>query len=72
MNAPLITKRGLHRVDFPACTANACGSGRKSCPCPDACLVPEESAGSLLVSRWVWIGAVLSVIAWGLVAGFIL
>ena len=31
-----------------------------------------ESAGSLLASRAVWIGAVLSVIAWGLLAGWVL
>ena len=24
-----------------ACTANACGSGKRPCPCPDACQIPE-------------------------------
>lgn len=28
---------------LPACTANACSSGRKPCPCPDACRVAEGS-----------------------------
>jgi len=31
-----------------------------------------DDSPSLLASRAVWIGAVLSVIAWGLVAGWLL
>ena len=31
------------RKPLPACTANACSSGRKPCPCPDACRVAEGS-----------------------------
>lgn len=32
--------------DLPACRADACSSGRKPCPCPDACRVaPRERLG---------------------------
>ena len=68
MHSPLITTEGGQRVD--CCTAN-CNQGR-TCPTRQACELPEESAGSLLSSRTVWLGAVLSVIAWGLVAGWLL
>ena len=28
---------------IPACTRNECAEGRKACPCPDACELPEPS-----------------------------
>ena len=37
------------RKPLPACTANACSSGRKPCPCPDACRIPE---GSRMAALW--------------------
>lgn len=32
-----------------ACTANACSSGDKACPCPEACRLPE---GSRMAAVW--------------------
>ena len=29
---------------MPACTANACNSGRAPCPCPDACRLPGDGS----------------------------
>lgn len=46
-------ERGWH---FPACTANACNGGRKPCPCPDACQIPQDEDGpGLLASAWFWL-----------------
>jgi len=50
--ADIVTRRGtnedigqqLHRVHVGplVCTANRCDSGRKACPCPEACQLPDE------------------------------
>lgn len=48
---------------IPACHSDACNQGRKSCPCPSACQVSEESGEStkgLLVSPAFWIGGAVS------------
>lgn len=46
-----------------ACTANACGSGDKRCPCPEACELPENSLAGRVMDlldrvpmRHFWLG----------------
>jgi hypothetical protein len=58
----------------PACTANACDQGRKQCPCPQDCRLPErdESVSPVfegLLSRWSLLSAVVMV---GSIAAFVL
>lgn len=42
MASPLVTKPCLRRMDFPACTANACGQDSRRCRTPQACHVPAD------------------------------
>ena len=55
--------RGEAPPSRAACTANACSSGRKPCPCPDACRVPDNSVIGRVVGvldrvpvRHFWLG----------------
>lgn len=59
--------------DIPACTANACDQGRKPCPCPQDCRLPErdDSVSPVfegLLSRWSLLSAVVTV---GSIAAFV-
>lgn len=40
------------RGGVAACTANRCSSGKKACPCPDACRLPEGQARDYVGARW--------------------
>lgn len=40
----------MKRTTIPACLCDACECGRKPCPCPSACQLPEPK-GSIL-ARW--------------------
>lgn len=47
-------------ADFvPACTADACGQGKRPCPAPEACQLPEREA----LRIWLWPVAVILAIA---------
>jgi hypothetical protein len=43
--------RPLKFDDQPACTANACASGRKPCPTPEACRLSENSTDHLRLAQ---------------------
>jgi hypothetical protein len=55
---------------FPSCTADACQSGKKPCPCPDACLQPDTPKDaipwpiSLLIAA-VAVAGVVTAAFWG-------
>lgn len=68
----------LHQAEAPAaqptthhaCTSNVCGSGRRPCPCPQACQLPENSrmawlfdALERLQPRHFWLGYATFVVA---------
>lgn len=56
---------------FPACRANLCEQGRRICPTPQACQVPEADAAPALTAEllpWLtlqrfWIGYALGVLS---------
>ena len=48
-------RRGLVQIEpheLAVCTANRCKGGRKECPCPEACVLPEDDA-RVYASGWV-------------------
>ncbi len=58
------------RIRHLACSKNRCRSGRDTCPCPDACELPEpetrgDGAGVMLVPGAV---ALVAIVGWALVA----
>ena len=60
-----------------ACTANACSSGDKACPCPEACQLPESGAFAWVMDcldripvRHFWLGYATFLVA--LAAGLFL
>ena len=52
-------------MNMPACSLKQCSEGRKACPCPAACELPEESRAvkDKLESRLLLALAVLALIA---------
>jgi hypothetical protein len=45
----------VRRTGHPACVTNRCASGRRQCPTPDACRLPEDDAR---------FGAIEGLLAW--------
>ena len=61
------------RIRQLACSENRCRSGRDTCPCPEACELPEpetrgDGAGVVLVPGAV---ALVAILAWALLAALI-
>lgn len=49
----------MKHIPIAACTSDACGSGKRSCPCPESCQLPEgEASPGLLYWALVFIGLV--------------
>lgn len=67
MASPLVTKPGLRRVDFPACTANACGQDSRRCRTPQACHVPADDFDPSKPNFLATATRVLIVIAFGVI-----
>jgi hypothetical protein len=53
--------RDTHELLVQVCNAQACNSGRKKCPVPDACHVPIESVES--AHPWLWLSYVCAFVA---------
>ena len=69
MHIPILDARHLPPVRTrPACMADACNQGRDSCPCPEACEIPEPP----MTAHDARMLLVLCCAAWGLPAALAL
>ena len=67
--------RNMHRVTFPVC-AGPCDQGRRLCPCPLSCQLPDDEPADDLacaagvVRAVVWCAAIYAagIVAWLLLA----
>jgi hypothetical protein len=51
---------GGEEIDFlPRCSADACRSGRRPCPTPQACQLPIDAD-----SRWAWLDDMVYAARW--------